>query len=76
MPILVAGVGAHQPARRLSQGRSPAGVERSESLDAGEHRITIATAGQIANLKPQGPCLISRVLAGTMSLWSSWSASP
>ena len=33
--------------------RRLAGVERSESLDAGEHRITIATGGQIANLKPK-----------------------
>jgi hypothetical protein len=52
------------------------GSSAAKALDAGEHRITIATAGHIASLKPQGACLISRVPAGTMSLWSFSSASP
>jgi hypothetical protein len=32
------------PARRPCQGRSPEGVERSESLDAVEHRVIMSTA--------------------------------
>jgi hypothetical protein len=35
------------PARSPGQGQSPAGVERSESLDAGEHRDTLFNAGRV-----------------------------
>ena len=39
--------GKSSPARSPGQGRSPAGVERSESLDAGEHRGRIKCAGKV-----------------------------
>jgi len=35
------------PARSPGQGQSPAGGERSESLDAGEHRDRIFSAGRV-----------------------------
>ena len=38
------------PTRRPCQGRSPAGVERSESLDAGEHRVIVDRSGRCGTL--------------------------
>ena len=60
--------GKSSPARSPGQGRSPVGVERSESLDPGEHRDRIFSAGRVHSRSRPGRALISLPEAGTMTL--------
>jgi len=61
-----AGIEAVQPARRPCQGRSPAGVERSESLDAGEHRVIV---------RVPAACPIATHRAASSVLWRAFRVS-